>query len=966
MTNKLERFICVLAILTFLMQRGYSQDTAEKDRRIYLSGEVFDSFTKAAVPEAKATLMLEDSTVVDTATVMKHTTSTYGIGEVMHTRYIFCIRPESGRYIIKVEHPNYETTYAVYQAKRVGKKVNSVDGPKIYLKKTARAHHFEGGILGEVVVKATKVKMVWRGDTLVYNADAFNVPEGSMLDGLIKQLPGVELTEEGEIFVNGKKIDNLTLNGADFFKGKNKIMLENLPYYTVKNVEVYNKQSDADKFLGINSEARKEYTMDVVLKREYAIGGSANLEGGYGTDDRYKLKAFGLRYTDHTRAAIYGGLNNINESSTFDSEAKEKSRTDKSGDRRFRQAGALIGYKGKEGKLNDAATISAEWKNDQTETRQQRENYLIAGNSFGQSQTIGRTTPYNLEFDNKLDWTYSPKLYLSATAKLKYQHNRSESGHSAMTASNQLLTDSINKTTTLSWNNNDRLTASLYAWLSYKLNSGDALQFKAEADGSRSFRSRSFNQSSYIYYKTATTDNHNRYAETPTENYNYNIRIAYVWNLLEGNLQLTPNYTIAPSYEQNDSRQYRLDQLGSEWESDGEHPFRSLPSNNDSLLMALDLDNTNLQRTRRLSHIGGLDINYSQKVGDRWFLNVYTTMPLRHEKLYMDYNSAALTTSLVRRYTCFEPEIQTVFSTTDNKRMLVVMYQSHLSTPSVSQLINRPLTYDPLAIVLGNPDLQASISHDYSLNYTIRRDAIGQIIRLRLEGSAIRNAFAQGYTYDPVTGVKTYRPENITSGNWQTTATVSHSRVIGRKKFFRIENELRLMTAKNTDLAAVSGSNTTEKLRIMATETRWRPRLRYQKDRLTTILRVELLWRNMHRNITNDLLPDNIWQFSYGLYASYKLPSGFIIDTDIDMHSRRGYIDSQLNDNCLYWDGTLTKSLAKGRWVVKLRGYDLLGQVSNLSSRINAQGRTETWTNALRRYVMLTLSYRFTQKNQSH
>jgi hypothetical protein len=48
--------------------------------------------------------------------------------------------------------------------------------------------------------------------------------------------------------------------------------------------------------------------------------------------------------------------------------------------------------------------------------------------------------------------------------------------------------------------------------------------------------------------------------------------------------------------------------------------------------------------------------------------------------------------------------------------------------------------------------------------------------------------------------------------------------------------------------------------------------------------------------------------------------------------------------------------------VVKLRGYDLLGQVSNLQYYISAQGRTETWTNALRRYALLSVSYRFSQK----
>ncbi len=45
------------------------------------------------------------------------------------------------------------------------------------------------------------------GDTLVYDASAFNLPEGSMLDDLIRQLPGAELRENGEILVNGRKVD---------------------------------------------------------------------------------------------------------------------------------------------------------------------------------------------------------------------------------------------------------------------------------------------------------------------------------------------------------------------------------------------------------------------------------------------------------------------------------------------------------------------------------------------------------------------------------------------------------------------------------------------------------------------------------------------------------------------------------------------------------------------------------------
>ena len=306
-----QLLITILLAFTTLAIFAQTDSTKVKKKKkveyVTLSGYVADGFTKAAIPDVQVTLMREDSTVYAFQKVYKNDYES----STVTTQYYFGIPHEPAKYIIKSEHPNYETTYTNYEIKHISKRATNIDGPRIYMKKTANAHHFEGGLLKEVVVQATKVKMVWRGDTLVFNADAFNVPEGSMLDGLIKQLPGVELNDDGEIFVNGKKIDNLTLNGADFFKGKNKIMLENLPYFTVKNVEVYKKQTEKNKFLGIDNEDQKEYTMDIILKREYNIGGSANIETGGGASDegdwRYKLKAFGLRFSDRTRSVLFGG-----------------------------------------------------------------------------------------------------------------------------------------------------------------------------------------------------------------------------------------------------------------------------------------------------------------------------------------------------------------------------------------------------------------------------------------------------------------------------------------------------------------------------------------------------------------------------------------------------------------------------------------------------------------------------------
>jgi hypothetical protein len=71
--------------------------------------------------------------------------------------------------------------------------------------------------LGEVTVTATKLKMFHRGDTIVYDATAFKLPDGSMLDDLIRQMPGVTMNDDGEIFVNGRKVDELLLGSRSFF-----------------------------------------------------------------------------------------------------------------------------------------------------------------------------------------------------------------------------------------------------------------------------------------------------------------------------------------------------------------------------------------------------------------------------------------------------------------------------------------------------------------------------------------------------------------------------------------------------------------------------------------------------------------------------------------------------------------------------------------------------------------------------
>ena len=79
------------------------------------------------------------------------------------------------------------------------------------------------------------------------------------------------MKSNGDIYINGEKIDYLTLNGRDFFKGDNKVMLDNLPYFSVKDLKVYRKKSDKDKRRSLynNFRWRKPYYIDTRLDFRY-------------------------------------------------------------------------------------------------------------------------------------------------------------------------------------------------------------------------------------------------------------------------------------------------------------------------------------------------------------------------------------------------------------------------------------------------------------------------------------------------------------------------------------------------------------------------------------------------------------------------------------------------------------------------------------------------------------------------
>ncbi|MCI1731422.1 MAG: hypothetical protein LKM34_03145 [Prevotella sp.] len=264
-----------------------------------IQGHVVDNISGDGLTP-KIILMTADSVVIDTTTAQLED-NPYTGGKI--GSYIFYKINQKGRYIIKAVMENYSDTYTDCELR--SNRQSTIFAKLIRMMKVFHE-------LPEVLVKATKLKMVMQGDTIVYNANAFNLANGSMLDALIAKLPGAKLNKDGQIYVNGKYIESLLVNGHEFFSGNPKLALENLPAYTVNKIKVFNKAGAASVMMGHNM-GDQSYVMDVRLKREYATGYMSNLETGMGTNDRYQVRGFGMKFSNKERIGAFVNINNLND-----------------------------------------------------------------------------------------------------------------------------------------------------------------------------------------------------------------------------------------------------------------------------------------------------------------------------------------------------------------------------------------------------------------------------------------------------------------------------------------------------------------------------------------------------------------------------------------------------------------------------------------------------------------------------
>ncbi len=233
-------------------------------QEIQIKGDVSSALTQEGVNRAVVRLMTTDGeTLLATDTTRYQLITEKGdnwtnVYADIHSGATFSlIAPIKAAYMLVVEAKGFEEYHCKVELE-AGKTKLKV--PSIYLMPRGKEQQ-----LGEAEVKGTRIKMFYKGDTLIYNADAFNVAQTESLRKLVEQLPGAEMND-GEIKVNGKRVENLLISGKDFFNGNIQTALDNLPAYIVSRIKVYDKAGQMSELTGKNMHD-ESYVMDVRLKR---------------------------------------------------------------------------------------------------------------------------------------------------------------------------------------------------------------------------------------------------------------------------------------------------------------------------------------------------------------------------------------------------------------------------------------------------------------------------------------------------------------------------------------------------------------------------------------------------------------------------------------------------------------------------------------------------------------------------
>ncbi|MES3017794.1 MAG: outer membrane beta-barrel protein [Bacteroidota bacterium] len=795
--------------------------------------------------------------------------------------------------------------------------------PKITLKATSK-------LLQEVVVNGTPPVLI-KTDTVEYRVSDLKLKPDAVVEDAIKRLDGAEVDKDGNVTAAGKPVTKIKVNGKEVFGGDMKTITKNIPADAIDKIQIVEDYGDQAKFTGVK-EGDPETIINITTRPGRDHGYMVNSTVGGGTEDRYQVGLFAQQMKGERILGINANLNN--NGTQIGGENFGGRNGARGGGGVFQGGGGgngitnlgslALNYNNKFGSnLRLAASYYFNNRDRSTISNVFRQSANSLGSILSTEFSDANNINTGHNFNGRLEYNINKSNLLVFTPFLSFGRTKSQS------------TGTLSQTGVI--NQNQNTVASSKSWTP-SVNTNllyNHLFAKAGRNYSLNLNFRNSNLESdqendnHIIYNDAsgnTLKDSINFRLNSTQNRTYSASSRLVYNepiSKTGRLQF--NYDV--NYNKYDNS--RISSL----------------ANSAGILQPID-SLSNIFDYSFISHRLGLNYNYRDK-------NSELSLGLTANPTHLDGSSATLNTTINRSNFFFAPIARYQYRFGGTKSITFNYYGS-AAEPQFSQLQPVRDISNPQRPIVGNPDLNSSFSHNIDANLRLSNIEKRTSLMFNLQANTISNQIVQNIVLIPdVFGSRKQEVRFVnTDGYYSYFGGYNWSKSFADRQYtVRLSGDTRFTRAVSLADNIKNYSNRrniSQRVALQINPGEWMelsPELRYSR----TLTDYTLQTNTDTKINTYGLNLDGRFLFLKDKSLIFGFNGGKTFNS--------GYIGN-FNTNPLVINSYVEKKFKKNMATLRLQAFDILDQSNNINQTIVENGFTDSQTNRLTQYFMLTLNLR--------
>ncbi len=883
---------------------------------LFLSQNLRADILKGCVVDAETGGPLEGAEVVFTETSIEGgSMSRYRLRTDSLGRFLFTCTMEMSKLTITANYFGYHSQ-TVHRMGNNDRDTITIDDFRLKM---------DEHLLGEVTVEGRARRFYMRGDTVVFNPEAFKTQDGARLIELIELLPGVSIND-GKLLWNGEPL-KLMMNGQQAFS---EAMLTNvLPVEAVKDIKAYDRKSDFEERTGV-ADGKEEHVLDVTIKPGFMdkIYGDAELKGL--TSKNYAAHLRAMRLSDTDPLMLYGRV--ADDPQKIDA-MKINGRSSHGGNIPIRQQMGALGYShlwkptykamrpsywSINGGANHADQRKNRWEN--------RQNYLPGITATKTDQT---GSDYQHELKIPIDFNsffnLNPNAMMGIDANVTYHRGRNTTENSQRTFDLASPDAQINTSSYHSLAVEEGFSTNIKAQLGFLLG-----KTELGATASLTYDNKKSDGEStglYQYFQSGTTQTDRQHYHAPTHHLTAEASVP-VRHAFSQNLSAMAKWQITYDKNFRDEQRHRADTL----------------------------DTANSLRRKDNSWRNALYVEANLTLGK---FSVKPTLDLSHWHEQSDYRRGRLDTLARRNLLLAMPALDLTYKLQKQTRLNGhVAYESQ--RPDLIDCIGYRDDTNPIYVTLGNPDLKTSHTLNASLGFSTMLTKANQVLNASVDYRRDYDPVGTVLHYNSQTGAYLSQKQNVRGGH-RWGASLLYERDLG--KHFHLKNNLSESFGQAYGIMTlVDGANSITYNCQRSSDFTDRLNLEYRNGPLYLSMNQNFAW---HRYTYSDAAQprQDIYNYRAELTATYELKSWYFSILPI-FQIDRGYIADAMNANRFLLNAGIGYKFLKNKARLSLYANDLFNRDTRYHSDITATSRTEGGSSFLHHYVSLTFNYKFDAKKK--